>query len=391
MDKIEAPREVTRGSYDCIVIGTGGIGSAAIYHLAARGAKVLGIDRFPVAHDKGSSHGDTRAIRLVYFEHPDYVPLLRRAFTLWEDLDGRTDIPLFRKTGILQAGPPNGEVIKGLLAAARAHSLPMEQLSPDDVTTRFPGFRADAEDAVIFDPNGGVLRVEDCIRTHVSLAEKLGATLSTGEAARDWTIRDGEAVVVTDRGRYTARNLVIAPGAWAPELLPSLAPYLHLLRKSLFWFETSGTDYRIEAGNPVFLFEHGDDTFYGFPVMDNKGIKVANHAGGRRLASPADLDRDLDSEELAAAGRMLRRNLPLANERLNHHTTCMYTMTRDGHFMVGRYPGMSNVSLVAGLSGHGFKFASVLGEIMADLALEGTTAHPIDFLSPDRFSKDPDL
>lgn len=382
---------MSRGAYDCIVIGTGGIGSAAVYHLAARGARVLGIDRYPIAHDKGSSHGDTRVIRLVYFEHPDYVPLLKRAFTLWEELDDQTDIPLFHKTGILQAGPPEGEVVRGLLAAAGAHSLPMEQLSADDVSARFPGFRVDAGDAAIYDPNGGVLRVEDCIRTHISLAEKLGATLATGEAVQDWMVQDDNAVVVTDRGRYTANKLVMAPGAWAPELLPSLAPYLHLRRKSLFWFETRSDDYGIDTGSPVFLFEKRKHTFYGFPVMDNKGIKVSDHAGGQPLASPADLDRDLDPDELAAASRMLRENLPLAGERLKHHTTCMYTMTPDGHFMVGHYPGSSNVSLVAGLSGHGFKFASVLGEIMAELALDGTTDQPIDFLSPGRFAGDPDL
>lgn len=370
---------------DCIVVGTGGIGSAALFHLARRGARVLGLDQYPPAHDKGSSHGDTRAIRLVYFEHPDYVPLLRRSFELWESLDAESDTSLLRKTGILQAGPADGEVLTGLIEAARVHDLPMERLDPAEVSNRFPGFTIDEADSAIFDPNGGILAVEDCIRAHIRFAVSSGATLETGDAVRHWYVNRGLVTVETETARYTARRLVITPGPWAPRLLPKFAPHLHLLRKSLFWFANEEDCYRLDNDCPVFLFEKGEHTFYGFPAIDDKGIKIADHAGGKPLESPEALDRHVHTDELEAVSLTLRQRLPRAGHQLNHHTTCMYTMTRDGHFIVGGYPGVPEVSIVAGLSGHGFKFASVLGEVMADLVLDGRTELPIDFLSPRRF------
>lgn len=373
-------------NYDCIVVGVGGIGSAALYHLARRGVKVLGLDQYPAGHDQGSSHGDTRAIRLVYFEHPDYVPLLRRAFELWEELDSHSRTPLFMRTGILQGGPADGEVLRGLIRAATEHNLPMERLTPIEVQSRFPGFSIPDADAAIYDPNGGILRVEDCVRMHVQLAESHGAVFRARETVRHWYVGKNNVTVETDAGQFTAKKLVITPGPWAPRLLPKFAPHLHLLRKSLFWFDNEDERYDLEGGAPVFLFEHGEHTFYGFPSLDEKGIKIADHAGGRRIDSPADLDRHVDTGELEAVSLLLRQNLSGVGHQLNHHTTCMYTMTEDGHFLVGQYPGIPQVNVVAGLSGHGFKFASVLGEILADLTLEGATSHPIGFLSPTRFA-----
>ncbi|MEX2327990.1 MAG: N-methyl-L-tryptophan oxidase, partial [Pseudomonadales bacterium] len=356
-------------TYDCIVVGIGGIGSAALYHLARRGAKVLGIDQYPVAHDQGSSHGDTRAIRLVYFEHPDYVPLLKRSLDLWEELNEKSAHCLFHRTGILQSGPASGEVIKGLTAAAAAHDLPMEQLSASEVSDRFKGFSIPSTESAIFDPNGGVLKVEDCIRAHVHLAETHGAALHTPETVRHWYVDKQAVNVETDKGHHKCKELVITPGPWAPRMLPAFAPHLHLLRKSLFWFDNEEESYHIENGCPVFLFEQGKHAFYGFPALDEKGIKVADHNGGRPITSPADLDRHVDTDELGAVSLMLRQYLPAVGHQLNDHTTCMYTMSADGHFIVGHYPEVEQVNVVAGLSGHGFKFAPVLGEIMADLAL----------------------
>lgn len=372
--------------FDCIVAGVGGIGSAALYHLARRGARVLGIDQYPPGHDKGSSHGDTRAIRLVYFEHPDYVPLLRRAFDLWKELDAGSAQSLFHNTGILQAGPRDGAVLTGLIEAARVHDLPLDMLTARQVAVRFPGFEIDDAHTAIFDPNGGLLRVEDCIIEHTRLAQAHGATFQTPETVRHWYVNRDVVIVETDRERYTSRRLVITPGPWAARLLPKFSTSLHLLRKSLFWFDNEDDCYRLERGCPVFLFEEGDHTFYGFPSVDDKGIKIADHAGGTPLESPASLDHHVRTDELEAVSLMMRHHLPRAGHQLNHHATCIYTMSADGHFLVGRYPGVPQVHIVAGLSGHGFKFATVLGEIMADLTLEGRTAHPIDFLSPTRFA-----
>lgn len=377
---------MTGPAYDCIVIGVGGIGSAALYHIARRGGRVLGIDQFGIAHDKGSSHGDSRAIRLAYFEHPDYVPLLRRAYELWDELNNRNKNTLFYRSGILQAGPPGGEVMSGLLKAAEAHQLPIERLSCQAVRRRFPGFNLPESNEAIFDPDGGILRVEDCVRAHIHQALDHDASLKSNETVRHWYKAGKRVTVDTDHATYTCNHLIITPGPWAPRLLPAFAPNLRLVRKSLFWFDNEDDCYALENGCPVFLFEQGKHTFYGFPALDEKGIKVADHSGGRPLDSPAALDRHVDTTELESLSLMLRQYLPRAGHQLNDHTTCMYTMTPDSHFMVGPYPGIERVSVVAGLSGHGFKFATVLGEIMADLGLEGKTAHPIDFLSPRRFA-----
>ncbi len=372
--------------HDCIVIGAGGIGSAALYELARRGADVVGLEQFDIAHDKGSSHGDTRAIRLVYFEHPDYVPLLRRSFELWDELEAAWGQPLLARTGILQGGPAGGEVLTGLIAAAQQHGLPMAELDPDGVSRRFEGFAIPQGDTGIFDPNGGTLRVEECVRAFSQLAARHGANLHTGTRIEHWFRRNGTWVVETNQGSFQARKLVITPGAWAPRLLPEFSRHLQILRKSLFWFEPEDDCYLIENGCPAFLFEKNGRTFYGFPAIDEKGIKIAEHSGGQPIDSPDALDRHVLTEDLEAVTLALRQYLPRAGHQLNHHTTCMYTMSPDGHFIVGEYPSMDDVYVVLGLSGHGYKFASVLGEIMADFVIEGRTGHPIDFLSPARLS-----
>jgi len=373
------------GHYDCIVVGAGAVGTAAAYHLASRGHKVVALDPHPPGHDKGSSHGGTRIIRLVYFEHPDYVPLLKRAFTLWQVLDETVDTKLLTRTGILQSGPPNGEVMAGMRDAAQAHGLPVESLTASDIATTYPGFRLRDGDDALFDPNGGILAVEDCVRAHATMAEMAGASFNIGERVVGWQEKGGQVQVVTEAGTYSAERLVITPGAWAPGLLPATRRYVHLLRKSLFWFDAGDDTYAIENGSPVFLFEQDSHTFYGFPAIDDKGIKLADHNNGRPLTVPEQLDRHVDPDELEAASLFLRHHLPRAGHQLNHHTTCMYTMSEDGHFVVDRYPGTNHVYFAAGLSGHGFKFASVLGEVLADLAVDGRTDHPIDFLSISRF------
>ena len=373
------------GHFDCIVIGAGAVGTAAAYHLATRGHKVVALDPHPPGHDKGSSHGDTRIIRLVYFEHPDYVPLLKRAFTLWQELDDRSDTALFTQTGILQSGPREGKVIAGMRQAAETYGLLIEPLTATDVANTYPGFHLRDGDEALFDPNGGILAVEDCVRSHADFATAAGASINVGERAMQWQEKDGQVQVVTEAGNYTADRLIVSPGAWAPGLLPATRRYIHLLRKSLFWFDASDDTYDLNRGSPVFLFEHGPHAFYGFPVIDDKGIKVADHQNGLPLAVPEQLDRHVDPDELEAASLFLRNHLPRAGHQLNHHTTCMYTMSDDGHFIVDRYPGTDHVYFAAGLSGHGFKFATILGEVLADLAIDGRTEHPIDFLSISRF------
>ena len=371
--------------FDVIVLGCGGVGSAALYHLADRGLRVLGIDRFAPGHDRGSSHGETRAIRQAYFEHPDYVPLLRRAWTLWRELEGHAGGELLVETGVLQFGPADGEVVPGVLHAARQHGLDVERLSSAEVARRYPGIVVPDTHQAVFEARGGYLRVEDCVQAHVALARARGASLLAGTAVTGWR-PDGEGVSVdTGEGTFRADRLVVCAGAWAGQLLPGLGVPLTVLRKHLHWFGNRDPRYRQDHGFPVFLFELPQGIYYGFPQVDGSGVKFCEHSGGEPLADPMARSEALDAQEFARVEAVLRRQLPGVDGPALRHAACMYTMTPDAHFLVDRHPAHPQVWLAAGLSGHGFKFAPVLGELLADLAVDGDSRLPWRFLSRARF------
>ena len=378
--------------FDAIVIGTGGMGAAALMHLAARGARVCGLDRFPPGHDRGSSHGQTRLIRMAYFEHPDYVPLLRRAYELWHELENMAGRPLLVESGLLMAGPPDGEVVAGALASAAIHNLPVERLSSGDAMARWPALRLPEDWAAVHEARGGYLFVEECVRAHAAEAVRRGARIEHGSAVRGWqmvgpTDQGGHVVVETDSVRYAADRLVITAGAWAADLLKLPSLPLHVLRKSLFWYRPAAiaaVDYT--AGHlPCFAFDGPTGFFYGFPSIDARGVKIAEHSGGTTVTDPLHVDRGIDLHERARVEAVLAAHLPGMRGVPTDHAACLYTMSPDGHFVVGLHPQHDKVAIAAGFSGHGFKFASVMGEILADLTLDGKTNHPIGFLSPNRW------
>jgi sarcosine oxidase len=373
-------------SFDVIVVGTGGIGSAAAYHLAARGRRVLGLDRFPIAHDRGSSHGQTRLIRQAYFEHPDYVPLLLRAYELWRELEERVGRQLLVESGLVMAGPPDGSVIAGALASAQRHRLSVDRMSAREACGRWPVFALPEEWHVVHEPHGGYLFVEACVRAHAEAARQAGATLEHGVAVHGWR-SDGTGIAVeTDRGTYRADRLVLAPGPWAAGLLQLPAVPLTVLRKSLFWYEPAEAARPAFAAGalPCFAFDAPSGFFYGFPQIDGRGVKVAEHTGGRVVADPLAVNREIDSDEKQRVEQILAAHLPALGCRCTEHAVCLYTMSPDHHFLVGLHPANERVAIAAGFSGHGFKFASVMGEALADLAIAGETALPIGFLSPRR-------
>ena len=374
-------------SFDVIVIGTGGMGTAAACHLAGRGVRVLGLDRFPTVHDRGSSHGQTRLIRLAYYEHPDYVPLLRRAYRLWKDLERAAARPLLVESGLLMAGPAAGPVVAGALESARIHSLPVERLTAGEARARWPSLLVpDAWDAV-FEEQAGYLFVEECVRAHAEAAVRAGAELRTGVAIRGWRIEEGHVVVETDAGSFAADRLVLCPGPWAGDLLQMPHLRFTVLRKSLFWYEPEAASLAAHAAGrlPCFAFDTPSGFFYGFPALDDRDVKVAEHTGGRVVADPLALDRGIDPEERGRVESWLAAHLPGVRRDCTAHVACMYTMSPDHHFVIGLHPDHPQVAIAAGFSGHGFKFASVVGEVLADLALQGRTDHPIGFLSPNRF------
>jgi len=371
-------------NYDAIVLGTGGVGAAALYHLARRGVRALGLDRFAPGHDRGSSHGDTRIIRQAYFEHADYVPLALRSYELWGELEARRGEQLFHQVGLLQIGPPAGSVVQGVLGSARMHGLQVERLDRSQIAAQFPGHRTPEGMIGVLERKAGYLRVEACVKAHAEEAVKLGAALQSGVTVAGWRATSNGVEVDTDRGKFTAGRLIISAGAWAPELLKDLGIRFEVRRKPLFWFETDGPMHRVEAGAPTFLYEMPHGVFYGFPQVDGYGVKVAEHSGGEVVLDPLTLDRTFRPGEEARVAEFVAGQLPGVSPRTLRHSVCMYTMSPDEHFVVDRHPEHAQVFFAAGLSGHGFKFTCALGEALAELALEGRTKLPMKFLEMGR-------
>jgi sarcosine oxidase len=368
--------------YDVIVVGTGGMGVAAAAAIAGRGGRVLGLDRFPVGHDRGSSHGQTRLIRRAYFEHPDYVPLLGRSFELWRELEAASGRRLLVASGLVTAGPAAGEVVSGTLHSAALHALPVETLTPREAMTRWPAFRIPDAWTAIHEPDAGYLFVEDCVAAHADTATRAGADLRSGVRVRSWRVQTGRVEVETDGGRFHADRLVLCPGSWAGDVLRLPAIPLTVLRKSLFWHAAGSP---AAAVMPCFAFDTPEGFCYGFPSLDDRGAKLADHTGGRVVTSPLDVDRGIDRQEAARIDAWIAEHLPAVSPRQTDHKVCLYTMSPDGHFLLGLHPDHPQVVVAAGFSGHGYKFASVVGEILAELSLGGRTRHPIGFLSPTRF------
>ena len=367
--------------YDAIVLGTGGIGSAALMHLAARGLKVLGIDRFPPGHDRGSSHGQTRMLRQAYFENPAYVPLVLRSCALWRDLEQQCGKRLFYEAGLLQIGPADGEILPGVKRSAEVYGLELEDLTPMEVTRRFPALPVPGGSAAVFERRAGFLLVEECVVAHAEQAVHLGAELHAGEAVISWNAQGGRVQVETDRRRYEADRLIVTVGAWAGSLLADLAIPLTVLRKPLYWWAAASDAYRVERGCPGFLYETPEGIFYGFPQIDTRAVKVAEHSGGQIVDDPLLVSRELDAVDQGRVSQFIAKYQPELTTTCLDHCVCMYTMSPDANFVVDRHPAHPQVVFAAGLSGHGFKFAPVLGEILARLAMGEEPELDIGFLS----------
>lgn len=360
------------------------MGSAALYHLARRGVKALGLEQYEIAHDRGSSHGQTRIIRKLYSEGLLYVPLATRAFELWREIEAAWGRRLLEPTGMLLVGPPEGSLISGAEAAAARHHLDVERISLDEFWRRFPDFTAGEGMKVLLDREAGFLRVEECVRAQAELARRAGAVIRTGEAVQSWSAGPDGVEVRTPRGSHSAGRLVLCAGAWSGSLLGELGLRLKVLRKVVLWFHAPEGSYRAELGCPVFCFETLGGWFYGFPVVDGNGLKAAEHSGGETVTRPDLVDRSLHPEDVVRVRQFLQRHLPKAGDAVRKHSVCMYTMTRDERFIIDRHPGHPNVLVAAGFSGHGFKFAPVVGRILADLVLRGGTAEPIEPFSIQR-------
>jgi sarcosine oxidase len=372
-------------SYDVIIIGLGGMGSAAAYHLARRGQRVLGLEKFTPAHDKGSSHGGSRIIRQSYFEDPAYVPLLLRAYELWEGLAQDSGQEVYRITGGLFLGPPDCLTVAGSLRASRQWSLPHEVLDAAQIRSRFPNFTPQPGDVGLYEAKAGFARPEMTVAAHLDLAAREGATLRFGEEVLEWSESATGVTVTTGAGTYTAGQLVICPGAWAPQLLAELGIPITVERQVLYWLDPVGGTAPFED-QPIFINENANGMqIYGFPAIDGPdgGVKVAFFRKGQEC-TPETIDRVVHPEEISAMRDRVTELLPALTGDCVHSATCMYSNTSDEHFVITRHPDYANVTVACGFSGHGFKFVPVVGEIVADLATTGTTAHPIALFDPQR-------
>ena len=372
---------------DVAVIGLGAMGAAALHDLAGRGVRTLGIERFEPGHDRGSSHGESRITRLSYYEHPDYVPLLRTAYRKWRALEAESGQALLTTTGILEAGHPGSVVVRGSQASSRQHGLAHETLDAAEVARRFPAFRLPEDWTALFQPDGGFLRPEAAIGAFVETARRRGA--ETWTKTRVLAIRPGAdgVTVETSRGSVEAGRVVLAAGPWIGEFAPELKPHLTLTRQVLAWFAPAAPALVRPERCPVFILDSGHENVYGFPDFAGTGVKSALHIRGRVLGCADDLRQDGDAADEAQIRRALMPRMPAADGPLLRMKACIYTRAPDSFFVIDRASADPRIILASPCSGHGFKFASAVGEVLGDLALEGRTAHPIERFRVGRFAQ----
>jgi sarcosine oxidase len=371
--------------FDVAVVGLGAMGSAALYHLAARGKRVIGLERATPGHEGGSSHGESRIIRMAYFEHPSYVPLLRRAYEDWRALERATGAKLLTITGILESGIPGAGVVEGARRAAVEHGLPHEMLSSRQVAERFPAFAIPDHWETLFEADGGYLRPELAIDTHIAAARALGAEVRTqAEVVSIDPTAGGVRLTLADGAVIEAGAAIVSAGAWMGELFPELAHRLTLTRQVLAWFDPARPALVTPDRFPVFLLESEDEIIYGFPDLAGTGVKVASHMPGRVLRRAGDAAQDGDAAEMAPVAAMLSRYIPAAAGPVRQLKTCIYTHSPDEDFILDRHALYPQIVLASPCSGHGFKFAGVIGEILADLATVGETPHDISRFRLDR-------
>lgn len=373
--------------YDVIVVGVGAMGAAACWQLARRGVRVLGIEQFGLVHSMGSSHGHTRMIRMAYYEHADYVPLLRRAYELWDDLEALSGEKVLYRTGGIYMGPPSGEVVAGTTAAARLHGLPHEILSYADLAKRFPQFSLPENFTGIWEPQAGFVLCEKAIGLFTRLALEAGAVLHGHETVRQIDLQSSGVTIATDQGTYQAEKVIICGGAWSGKLLAELNLHLVVTRQALGWIWPQ-TPEKYKLGTfPVWGIEQSDGSLaYGFPMLsDLPGLKIARHGRGA-IADADTVSRTPSEQDRAEVLGIADRYLPTAVGPMLAGKICLYTNSPDGHFIIDRHPGSDRAIIACGFSGHGFKFATVVGEALADLATTCKTPLPIGFLSLARFA-----
>ena len=371
--------------FDCIVIGVGGMGSSAVHNLAKRGQKVLGLEKFDIPHSEGSSHGVNRIIRLAYYEHSSYVPLLRRAYEMWSEIETIAGEQLLYKIGSIDTAPSGHEVFEGSLESCLEHDIPHEVLNHKQINDRFHGYEMPPGQMGLYQADGGFVLSERAIVAYVNAAVAEGAEIHARESVIKWEPEGDGVRVFTERAEYTAGRLVITAGAWAAGMVPSLEELAVPERQVLAWLQPKEPSLFALENFPVFNAYFEEGRYYGFPVFGIPGFKIGRYHHLEEVVDPDHMEREVTRQDEDILRVAASRYFPKANGTLMTLKTCLFTNTPDDHFIIDKLPGIPQVTVAAGFSGHGFKFASVVGEIVGDLAIKGETAHNIDLLKIDRF------
>jgi len=367
--------------YDTIIIGIGGMGSAAAWQLAKRGQKVLGLERYDIPHAHGSSHGISRIIRLPYYEDSAYVPLLHRAMELWREAEAASGRELMVTTGSIDASPEDDPLFQGALASARLHDLTHEVLTGTQVNERFPGYNLPAAHRALFQPQGGLIASERAIVAHVEMAQALGATIHAREPATSWEAGPGgEGVtVVTDKAKYRANKLILAAGAWIGQLAPELKNLAVPERQVLAWLQPHRPEWFVPKTFPVFNLAVEEGRYYGLPIYDVPGFKFGRYHHRGETGAPETLRHEPDAQDEALLRQFGERYFPAGSGATMALRACLFTNTPDEHFIIDHHPRHPQIILASPCSGHGYKFCSVIGEILAELAT-GAATQDIGFL-----------
>jgi sarcosine oxidase len=374
-------------SYDVIVAGVGGMGAATCHHLAKQGQRVLGLERFDIGHGMGSSHGMTRIIRLAYFEGTQYVPIVRRAHELWGETGREAGMDLLYVTGSLDIAPEGEGFVESSRQSCLDHGLTHETLTRTEIEKRFPAFSLTPKHVGLWQPDGGFVASERAIYAHVGLAQSRGAEIRANEPVLGWEpTAHGGVRITTPRGSYTAGKLVLTSGAWMDTLNPALAPHIKTVKQAIGWFTVKNPERFRMGAFPVFILTVEEGNFYGFPLWEHPGFKLGGPHFGREPIDPSNPDRTPSDRQVTMIRDCLAKYIPDAAGEPLGIKGCIYTVTPDEHFVIDRMPGAQQVIFASCCSGHGYKFASAIGEILADMAVKGGTRFDISPFSLARFT-----
>lgn len=384
----------SKNHFDAIVIGVGSMGAATCYYLARRGYKILGLEQFDIPHEQGSHTGQSRIIRKAYFEHPDYVPLLQNAYDNWSGLEQDAGIQLFHRTGLAYFGPKKNGLLSGVRQSARLYHIPIQNLSREEASNRFPPFQIPDSFETIFEPDAGFVLPEKTISVCYELALRSGAEIRTREKVVNWKKEEDSISVTTPTDTYYAKKLIITAGGWAGQLLPALQNKLRVTRQTIAWIKPQKWDSFTPKTFPTWVIADPDfpGIFYGFPILSTAhhqgpaGLKIAHHTPGQPI-DPDQKSSEIPEKDIATIQYALRKYLPEGDGPILSIKTCLYTNTPDENFIIDYLPGYDkSVVIACGFSGHGFKFAPMIGELLTDLAMEERTSQSISFLSINRFT-----